>query len=232
MNDCNVKRKKDYIKQSPIFGNIKNGAKSWDDRDTFGEDFLLKSKIIRINIYECFYNGFEAISGITLKFKNMINSEIKEIEHKGNIEHFNTKSKSLDKNDYFVNFHLRIPFFEGYISELGFSTNKKDKLIVGKEIGTNIIIKSNGGENIILGTYGYFGDKLDAIGIYYIKKIDYLGVKLYGYFLVRYLIKKNTNFKEKWNNRYKDLQRVYQYLWKTLNLPDNIFYRIMKYLII
>ena len=231
MNVCNKRKKKDIIKQSKIFGDIKMNSKSWDDKETFGEDFLLKSKILKITIYECFYKGSEAISGLSLMFKNLITKEIKEINHKGKIDHFDIKSKVIDKKEYLANFHLRIPDFEGYISELGFSTNNNDKLIVGKGKGADKIIKSNGGENIILGTYGYYEDKLDAIGIYYIKKTDFMLITLYGYFLLRYLVKKDIKFKEKWNNAYKYLQIHYQYLWKALNLPDKMYYTVIKYLI-
>ena len=230
MNYFNKRIMKDFIKQSKIFGNIKMGAKSWDDREALGEDFLLRSKIIKITIYNNFYKGFKAISGLTLTFRNLINNEIREIEYKGKKDYYNFKTININKNEYFVNFHIRIPDFKGYISELEFSTNKNNKIIFGEEKGDNKIIKSNGGENIILGTYGYYGDQIDAIGIYYIKKNDFLNVTLYGYYVLKYLIKRDANFKDNWNNKYKDLQITYQYLWKTVNMPDKIYYGIIKYL--
>ena len=182
-------------------------------------------------MYNCFYKGFKAISGLSLTFRNIINNGIREIEHKGEKDHNDFKTKDINKNEYFINFHIRIQDFEGYISELGFSTDKSNEIILGREKGANKIIKSNGGENIILGTYGYYGDKIDAIGIYYIKKKDFMRFKLVGYNMLRYLIKRDTNFKENWNNKYKELQGDYQYLWKAVNMPDIIYYRIAKFLI-
>ena len=88
---------KDFIKSSKIFGNIKMGAKSWDDKEKLGEDFLLRSKIIKITIYNNFYKGFKAISGLTLTFRNLINNEIRENKHKGEKPHHNFKTKAIKK---------------------------------------------------------------------------------------------------------------------------------------
>ena len=227
MADSNKRKRKDIIKQSKIYGNIKKESNSWDDREELGEDFLLKSKIIKIKIY----SGLNGILGLTLTFKNLINNEIREIEHKGKNAHNDIKTVGINENEYFVNFHIKIPDFKGYISYLGFSTNKNNRVIIGTCEGANKIIKSNGGENIIIGTYGCYRNELDGIGIYYITRKDFLMMKLYGYFIVRYFIKKKDNFKETWNNKYKKIKIDYQYLWKTLNLPDKMYYGIIKYLI-
>ena len=55
---------KDFIKSSKIFGNIKMGAKSWDDKETLlGKDFLLKSKIIKVKCITVFIKDSKLFQG-------------------------------------------------------------------------------------------------------------------------------------------------------------------------
>ena len=44
---------------------------------------------------------------------------------------------------------------------------------MGTEDGNDKIIEINGGENIIMGTFGHINKKLDAMGILTITKKDY-----------------------------------------------------------
>ena len=100
-----------------------------------------------------------------MTFRNIINNGIREIEHKGEKDHNDFKTKDINKNEYFINFHIKIVDFEGFVSALEFSKIKIIKLYLGEK-GASKIIKSNKGENIILGTSGYYGDQIDSIGFF------------------------------------------------------------------
>ena len=40
---------------------------------------------------------------------------------------------------------------------------------------------------------------------------------------------KNKEFKENWDLKYNELSVEFQYLWKSVNLPDAVFALVMKY---
>ena len=55
---------------------------------------------------------------------------------------------------------------------------------------------------------------------------------MFGYLLLRSVVKKDEKFKEEWNKKYKELKNEYQYLWRTMTLPDSVFGKIIKYCIV
>ena len=42
----------------------------------------------------------------------------------------------------------------------------------------------------------------------------------------------NEAFRKKWEEKYKELDIVYQFIWKAMLLPDTAFAKIIKYCIV
>ena len=130
-----------------------------------------------------------------------------------------------------VDFFIRYKY-EEYISQVGFETNKGNKIFIGTEEGENRCVESNGGDNIIVGTFGCLDKKLDAMGVFYLNK-KYFYLKAFPHFpllMLRYLIETDEEFKkknEKNSDKYSD---DFKYIWKTANLPNDSFKEIVKYI--
>jgi len=218
----------ELIQTTRNYGGIKYESQFWNDYKEMGED-LLKYKIIKLKIYTGTYEEKEVIFGISYILKNIMTGELKpEIFHNVK-DYIDVKEYNIKGNEYLTDFHIRFPNSANYISQIGFETNKKTKFLIGTEEGEDKKISSNGGKNIILGTFGCLNKKLDAMGCLYVSKKEYSKRTLFPYLMLRVKIKNDKKFKEEYNKKYKELPIEYQYLWKTIFLPDAVFSQIIKY---
>ena len=90
-----------------------------------------------------------------------------------------------------------------------------------KEVQINMIKHAR--KNIILGMSGYVGDKLNCIGCSYTSKKEFASFILFKFFFLRHLVKKDEEFKKKWDEKYNELAPEFKMIWRTVNLPDNCF---------
>jgi len=217
------------IKYSGIYGEITTESKCWDDFEDIGEKQMLNLKITKIKIYSGKFNNKDVIFGVGFTYRNPLNGEEKVVEHKGSDEFLDIKELIIKPDEYLTDFHIRFSNGAEYISQLGFATNKQNSLIVGPEEGEDKIIKSNGGENIIVGTFGRANKKLDATGVLFINKKDYFKRRLVGILFLRNLIKKDTKFKEEWNKKQESLPLEFKYIWRVANLPETLLSQIFKF---
>ena len=217
------------VKSTLLFGISSLETKFWDDNTD--EEFLIKSKITQIKIHTGEYKEKYVILGISLTFKNLVNNEEKIVNHIGSGQVLEIQTLDIKENEYVTNFYIRFLDNEEYISQIGFSTNKNRRILVGVDEGDDKIIEYNDGSHIIIGSFGHLDKIMDGIGIYYIKKTDFMKELLFGIFIVRYLNKNNKEFKKNWDEKYKEIPMEYQYMWKMINLPDNTYYGILRYLI-
>ena len=217
------------IKCSGNYGGISGASKFWDDLEDLGEETLKKSKITKIKIYTGKLKEKQVIMGISTTYKNLITGEEKTYDHKASKDVDDLKELIITSGEYLTDFYIRFPNEADYITQLGYGTNKKKQALLGTEEGENKTILTNGGDNIIVGTFGCLNEKLDATGIYFITKKDGVKLSLYPIFMLKYLIKKDPKFKENFEKRYNELSQEGKYIWKTVNLPDAIFSEILKY---
>jgi len=234
------------------FGTGSESDTFWDDyEDTFKEQ-IIRNKITKVKIY--FQNEEEKekekeketkeveeekkvleekyLIGIGLTFENAFTGEIKEIEHKGSDKVSGMKELIIKPGDYLKKFHINFKDDFSRISQIGFTTTKNEQLFVGIKDGLDKTIKQNDEDYIFIGTYGYAKERMHGFGCLFVKRNEYLKAHLFWFFMMRKLISKDKEFKAKWDVKYKELDKVYQFIWKALLLPDAAFAKIIKYCII
>ena len=217
------------IKYSGNYGGITPESKFWDDFEDFGEKKILNLKITKVRIYSGKFNDKDAIFGVGFTYKDLINGKEIVVDHKGSNDFIDVKEFIIKPSEYVTDFHIRFTNEAEYISQLGYTTNKGNPILVGSEEGEDKTILSNGGDNIIVGTFGCVNKKLDATGVLYINKKEYFKKLLNGIFILRHIIKKDKKFKEEWDKKQKDLPEDFQFIWRAVNLPEAALFQIIRY---
>ena len=202
--------------------------KFFDDEDDIGKKELSKSKIKDIKIYTKIIEGKNCITGIEYTTRNLYNGKDLVVSHKLSKEFDDYKHLELNSGEYLKEIIVRFPNNGQYITQLGFVTTKNNRILVGEEEGEIKKIDMNEGKNIILGMSGYIGDKLNCIGCSYTSKNEFASSILFKFFFLRHLIKKDEEFKKKWDEKYNELSPEFKMIWRTVNLPDNCFNIIMN----
>jgi len=205
----------------------------WDDYETFSTQ-LLRYKIIKVKIY---FNEKDKdqeyyIVGIGFTYENLFTGEIKEIEHKGTDKISGMKELEIKAGDYLKQFHINFKDDFERISQIGFTTIKNKDIYVGIKDGLDKYVKQNTQDKIYIGSYGYISEHLDGIGCLFVNRADYLKVHLFWFFMMRKLINKDEGFRKKWEVKYKELDIVYQFIWRAMLLPDAPFAKIIKFCIV
>ena len=224
---------KDLIQYVGPFGYSSNTHNFWDDFEDVLKEKILQYKIIKIKIY---YSSDEEnkeqekyLIGISLTYQNLFTGEKKELEHKGTDKITGTREFNIDSGDYLKKFHINFNDDFDHISQIGFTTFRNREIFVGIKDGLDKTIKQNDEDYILLGTYGYFEQRMDGIGCLFADKKLFLNTHLFGYFMMKYLIKHNETFKKEWDDNYKKLSIDFQFLWRAVTLPDAIFSCIIKF---
>ena len=137
------------------------------------------------------------------------------------------KELVIKNNDYLKYFKVCLNKENNQISQISFITNLKKEISVGIK-NENEIIDNLNGDDVLVGFHGYFKKQINSIGGIYISKKDFIKKLLFGFFLLKNYGTKNKKFKEEWDIKYKKLDKEFQYIWKTINLPDSVFSIIMK----
>ena len=218
------------VQYSNIYGGITQESKYWDDFEEIGEAELLKLKLVNIKIYTGNFNNKISIAGISTTFKNIFTGKtLKQNDHKGSEEFVDVKEFIIKGDEFLTDFHIRFTNEAEYISQLGYTTNKGTPILIGSEEGEDKTITSNGGENIIVGSFGCTNKKLDATGVLFMNKKEYFKRLLNGIFILRHLVKNKPKFKEEWDKKQKDLPMDFQFIWRAVNLPEGPLFQIIKY---
>ena len=230
MSEQDEEEQNEIIQYTSNFGLVTQDSKFWDDKEDFGENTLVKLKIIKIKIYTGTYEGKKAIFGLGFTYKNYYTGEtIPCKEHKGSAQFEDIKEFEIKGDEYLTDFHIRFTDEAEYISQIGYTTNKGNSILVGTEEGEDKTLEMNGGKNIILGTFGCTDNKLGATGIYYINKKEFIKRRCFGLIMLNHLIKTDEQFKKETQNNYNKLSDDYKYFWKTVNLPDAAFSQVIKF---
>ena len=233
----------EIIEYEGPFGTGSESHTFWDDYELEFQDKILKYKITKVKIYyksndkegekkEEKKEEEKYIIGIGFTYENLFTGEIKELEHKGTDMISGMKELVIKPGDYLKKFHINFKDDFSRISQIGFTTTKNEQLFVGIKDGLDKTIKQNDEDYIFIGTYGYAKERMHGFGCLFVKRNEYLKAHLFWFFMMRKLISKDKEFKAKWDVKYKELDKVYQFIWKALLLPDAAFAKIIKYCII
>lgn len=226
--------KGDLIKYSGPYGCFGVDSKFFDDSFDLGgnEKELFYYIIKKIEIFTGKKDKNEIIRGIRLTYKNIKTKEIKELSKREGDKDYDDEDITkfeVQPGEYLMNFYIRFQNNADSITQLGFETNKKRKIIKGSEIGEEKFIKSNGGQNLIIGTFGHYKEKMDSFGVLYYNLKDYFKKFSLHYFQLKFKIKNSKEFREQIESKFNTLSESDKYLFKACLLPDAIFNCIMKF---
>ena len=68
--------------------------------------------------------------------------------------------------------------------------------LIKKKNGLDKTIKQNNEDKIFVGSYGYFKEKLEGFGCLFVDRVIYLKSNMFGYLLLRNVVKKDEKFKK------------------------------------
>ena len=156
----------------------------FDDEENIGKKELSKSKIIDIKIYTKIIEGKNCITGLEYTIRSLYSGKDVVVTHKVSNEFDDYKHLELISGEYLKEIIIRFPNNAEYITQLGFITNKNNRIIAGEEDGEIKRIDMNEGKNIILGMSGYVGDKLNCIGCSYTSKKEFASSVLFKFFFL------------------------------------------------
>ena len=230
MENKEEKKEKEIIQYTGCFGYIDQNGKNnkyFDDEVDLKKEEFLKHKIINLKIYTKIIDKKNRIIGLDYKLRSLFNGQEKIISHKSSEQYEAFSELKINSNEYLNRLIVRFHNEEEFISQLGFSTNKDNKILVGEEEGELKIINMNKDKNVILGTYGNTDTCLTSIGCIYSDYKNYVNSILFRFFMLRHFAK-NEEFKKKWDEKYEELPPEFKFLWKTVNLPENIYGEIIK----
>ena len=212
------------------YGLINHSDKSshlFNDEDEI--DNLLKYKITRIKIFTKNMDGKILILGIEYALRNLYNGKEIVKTRKGSEEFDDFQELKINSGEYLKELIVRFPDNVQYLTQLGFVTNKKNKIVVGNDDSGKLrICEMNSGKNVILGMFGYTCTSvLSCIGCDYTSSQNFASSILFKFFCLRHIIRNNPKFKKNWDKNYEKLPLEYKYIWKVVNLPDNVYSIIM-----
>ena len=211
------------------YGWIYQNSKHFNDKDFLDEKYLFY-KIQKIKIWSGKKDNKEIINGIQVWYKNILDGKlITPGENKGDEGLEKVQEFEIKPNEYLTDFHIRI---DTEVTQVGFETNKKNKILVGGTQGEDKIINSNGGENIIVFLYGAYENVLHSLGVGFVNKKDYMKTLFIGFFQLRHKLKKDEAFKKKCAEIESTLAESDKVLLRTCLLPDTAFNEIIKFCLI
>ena len=221
----------DVIEYSGPYGTQNYDDTMWDDVDKEFKDDIIKNKIINVKIY---YNKDDKedekyITGICLTYQNAYTGEIKEIEHKGTEDVSGMKELKIKSDEYSSKFKIAFLNDIELITRITFVTNKGNSLTVGNDEGKEKTIRENDENKIYIGSYGSLKERINSIGAYFIKREVYFKANLFRFVFLRYLINKDEKIKKDCESKYEQLSVDYKFYWRTINLPNAPFVKIIKF---
>lgn len=252
-------KEKEIFKYTGIPGVIKPDDNIWNDYNILGKDFfknkIINIKIYfgsgkyskkeeekdKIEIFKGeeteekdeIFEGEETeekdIIGISLIYKNLVTGKITSIEHKGSETISGMEEIKLDSDEFIIKYIADFDHKIGTFLTLGFSTNKKRQIIIGKKDNPDVYFNSEDEKSIIAGTFGYLKEKIHSLGCLYFEKKIILKYDLFRFIFLRYLIKKDEQFKKRIDKEIESFEIEYKYMWRFLNLPDTPFSCIIKF---
>jgi hypothetical protein len=169
------------------------------------------------------------IVGLTITYKNIYNGETKVMEHKFSDKIGGMKELKIEGNEYVKKFGITVKDDFKRVSQICFYTNKNHCASVGVKEGDDKIEKLNDKDNVIVGCFGHYEKSLNCFGCIYVDKNIFIKKLVFGFLYLRNKVKKDEKFRKEWEEKYKELDIDFQFLWKFVNLPDTSFAKIISF---
>ena len=150
--------------------------------------------------------------------------------HKGSDDYEEMRELKIKSGEFLTGTKLALNQEINGISQIAFLTNK-DNQISSSEDDRMLNILVNDKKNIIVGTYGYTNNGLASFGCNYISFKDFLNFCLFKFLMLKHIVNKDKKFKKKWDENYENLSIEFKFLWKAVNMPDNIYANIVRFCI-
>ena len=231
----------EIFEYGPLFGFRTNiDSESFNDLDLFDQQVMKFPVLKKIKIWY----GTSITQDIEIKEKIILGIECEYIDsiakneiitetHCGDLlsDDIEIKELELKKNDYVC--QINLDFEEDVITYLKFKTkqNKIMEIGIAKKIRHSFFNNDNKDKmiNFIFGEYHAYG--LTAFGFIYISRIKFISKNLYGFFILKHILRNNKEEKKKWDNpkEIKKLPLDMQIIVKLCNLEDRLFNRIIQY---
>lgn len=219
-----MKESLELLQRTGKFGWIYPDSKHFNEsKDLKGEFY--NYRVTKVKIWTGLKENKKIVNGIQFFYKNLQDGkEFTLGEHKGDVGLKDTFQIDLEKNEYLVDFHIRI---DQEVTQIGFTTNKGKKYLYGGEIGEDKITDLGDHNSIIFFPFGCFLNELQSCGVYYVNRKEFMRVYFSGYFELRYLLKKKPEFKEKCEKL--SLDESNKALLRVCSLPDTHFNAIIRF---
>jgi len=224
----------DKIKYTLLLGIKENGNVYFDDSYDLGgtEKTFRNYKLIKILIHTAKdSNKNDIIVGLQTEYKNLTTGKRVSLPVRKSNKLYEDEvvhEIELKPGEYFKEFYIRKDKKDNCIYQLGFETNKNNKLMPGANIGDEIKGNLFGKNMVILGLSGDMNKRLNSIQVLYEDFEDYNQRQYLSYFELKIFLKREKAKKE-WGKKIKKLTKEYQYLYRTCLLPNTVFFCIMNF---
>lgn len=219
----------DEVDYTLKFGRIYNNSVSFDDYKFIKKD-PLSYRVSKVNIWINKKNGNDVISDIQFFYKRLNNKkELTPHEHKATDGTEKLEVINLPFGETLIDFDIS---FENEITSIGFRTNKGRTFLCGKKRGNQNNNNFKGENRFLIAPHGCYDANLGSLqscGFYYIERFDFIKKFLFGYFILKHLLKKDPDLKNEIEKM--KLTNINIFILRTCSLPTNPFSFIMKFCI-
>ena len=218
------------LQQTTQNGCIDSKLKIFDDSDDIGKEEITKYKIINIKVFSATKDNKKVIVGIEYTLRNINSGKTMVKTHKGTMDYEDMYELKIKSGEYLTGLEL----YYSWENDLGFtqiyfSTSKDNKLSCCSTQNKMFPILINDKKNIIVGFFGQVGTQLNSIGCNYISFEDCAKKELFKFIMLKHLVTSDKKFKKEWDQNYEKLPTDFKFIWKTINMPDNVFVNILRY---
>lgn len=231
---------KRYFLSSPSYGMIEtHKSQRFNDMKLFTSKSYLFTKLTKVTVWygstsdKSDKNKRKVVLGIEAEYKLLKNKSNRNVKNILSNDIIVKEIKLKNSSDFFTKLLFCV---EDVITYIKFVTKKGNVLELGnfdENTSKEISLNNDNDPSIIQTLHGYYDDSgLRALGARYIQAKRFYFINNIEILGIRYRIKRDEKFKEKWENEenIKKLDVCMQAIIKLAFLPNNTFATVFKYM--